>query len=121
MDIEVDNSGELVFENGDLVLLDADEAIAQSLRISLRMFLGEWFLNTDEGIPYIQSIFTKAPRISIITTVLRRAILAVPGVEEIKTFDVQFNAAARQLSVSFDARITDGGTLTFTDFVVGTS
>lgn len=118
MDIQVDNSGELVFANGDLVLLDGTDAIAQNLRIALRMFKGEWFLNVDEGVPYIQNIFIKAPRISVITVLLRKAILSVAGVEEIKTFDVQVDAAARSLSVTFDARLADGGTLTFTDFVV---
>jgi hypothetical protein len=119
MDLQIDNAGELVYANGDLVLLDGDDAIQQQLRIALRMFQGEWFLSPTEGVPYIGQVLTKTPRMSAVTLVLRKAILAVPGIEEIKTFDVQFDATARQLFLTFDARLASGTVVSFPPFVVG--
>ncbi len=118
MDLPIDNSGDLVITDGNFVLVDGIPAIEQQLRVALRMFKGEWFLAPNDGIPYIQTIFVKGTSLGVITTLLRKAILAVPGVTQINTFDLQFNAAARTLSVSFSATITDGSLLTFTSFEI---
>ena len=45
----------------DLQLIGDAEALAQAVNIALQSFAGEWFLNTDDGVPYWQSVFIKNP------------------------------------------------------------
>lgn len=118
MDIQIDSSGELVFDGGDLVLLDGVDAIAQHVRIALRLFKGECAFAPDEGVPWIQSLFTKPTRIQLVTAVLRRAILAVPGVTEINKFDLSFEPVGRRLSLSFAATTTSGAVIEFSEYIV---
>lgn len=118
MDLEIDGSNELVIENGDLVLVDGVDAITQHLQIALRTWKGEWFLNRDEGVPYLGRIYGKPARRELITATLRKAIMAVPGVSRIVSFSLDLDAQTRALSIAFDVRVTTGETLTFTDFVI---
>lgn len=118
MDLQLDDSGDLAITDGNLVLLEDNAAIRQHIRIALNMYRGEWFLNTSEGVPWIQTIFRKGTSLAVVTAVLRNAILAVPGVTEIKTFDVAFDATARRVSLSFDAVTPDGQTIVFRDYIV---
>ena len=50
-------TGDAVFENGTTPFVsEAGANVAQRLYIMLRTFAGEWYLNTEHGIPYFQSI-----------------------------------------------------------------
>jgi hypothetical protein len=51
---------DLSFSNGDLLLCPTDaDAIAQTIVIRLKTFLGEWFLDENRGLPYLTQIFGK--------------------------------------------------------------
>ena len=41
--------------NGDLVLVQGADNVVQQIRITLKTELGEWFLNTNFGLPYYSS------------------------------------------------------------------
>jgi hypothetical protein len=103
----------LATENGRLVILTGIDEISQKVSISLQLVLGEWFLNTLEGIPYFEQIFIKNPSPGKITSIFRRAILSVPGVESIQQLVVDFDRPARALSVRFFATATTGETIDF--------
>ena len=45
---------DLVIKNNDLILIDNTERVAQQVLITLRFWLGEWFLDTREGVPYLE-------------------------------------------------------------------
>ena len=47
-------TGDLVLRDGDVLLIDNAERVAQQILITLRFWLGEWFLNTKDGIPYLE-------------------------------------------------------------------
>jgi hypothetical protein len=42
--------GDLVFENGDVVMVEGDEELAQSLRTVFQTRKEEWFLNSEHGL-----------------------------------------------------------------------
>lgn len=108
MDLQVDTTtGDLALSNNDLVLLDGIQAVAQHIRIRLRFFLGEWFLDSEVGLPYYQQILKKNPNENIVRSVLRKAILTTPGVQEISSFSFEFEGSTRVLTVNFVAKITD--------------
>lgn len=113
MDIKLSGDS-LVIENGDLVLVDGIEAIAQHLRIRLRFFRGEWFADQRIGLPFYESIFVKRPNLNIIRSILREAILETPGIVGIQALDTQLNAATRTLTVTLSVQAVVG-TLDFSD------
>jgi hypothetical protein len=105
--LKLDGS-ELAKENGRLVIIRGVEEISQKVSISLQLVLGEWFLNTAEGVPYYEQIFVKNPSPGKITSIFRRAILAVPGMLSVQTITVDFNRSTRAVSVSFFGQATEG-------------
>jgi hypothetical protein len=42
--------GDLVFENGDVVMVERDEELAQSLQTIFQTRKEEWFLNSEHGL-----------------------------------------------------------------------
>jgi len=87
---------------------DADY-IVQKLAITLRTFLGEWFLDTSAGIPYFEDILKKNYDPTRVESVLKSAILDVPGVDQITAFDMNL-INPRTLIVTFTVT-TDFGEL----------
>src|SRR5687767_14640953 len=117
MDIKIDSAGDLVIEDGDLVLVDGIEAIAQHIRIRLRFFRGEWFIDQRLGIPFYQSILVKNPNLDIVRAILREAIIETPGVVSVPRLDVELDASSRTLKVTAGVIVEDGN-LDFTDELV---
>lgn len=104
--IKIDSNGDIALEKNDVVLLTGKDEIAQVLKQELRVFLGEWFLDTREGVPYYQDILKKAPDIGRIDAVLKNRILSSPGIVELLEFQVELNQ--RNLELVFKARSTEG-------------
>ena len=53
-----------------LTLADGAERVRQQIKVTLLTFLGEWFLNTDHGVPYFEQILKKAPSRAAIEAVI---------------------------------------------------
>lgn len=60
----------------------------QSIGIRLRFFLGEWFLDTSQGIPYYQNILKKLPAKgkAQVDSIFIDAILGAPTVNSLLSF-----------------------------------
>lgn len=101
------DSKELLLKNGDLVLTQGAVAVEQHVLQRLKMFAGEWFLNLSEGVPYFQNILVKNPNPDIVDGLLKNTILETPGVDELLTFNIDYNASNRTLSVDFSIRVLD--------------
>lgn len=94
--------------NGDMQLLDGARRVAQQIKVTLLAFLGEWFLDITFGVPYLEEVLVKTPRPAVVNALFRSAILAVPGVQRVKTLRLDFNRQARSLLVTFDAETPYG-------------
>lgn len=122
IDIALDLDNDILFGNGDLSFVKEDAAIRQNLKQLLQYFLGEWFLNTLEGVPYRQIIFVNNPSLDLIQTTIQNQILEAPGIIELVDFQFGYNNAQRVLSIDFDAKSTNGtipGTISITPTGVG--
>jgi hypothetical protein len=109
IDLQLDTDCEdLEIVNLDLALVDGTVRVKQALCIALRTFRGEWFLNSEAGVPYYQNILVKNPVISEINSLLKVAILQVANVEKLLEFSSTWDTAARELSVSFRVDTTFG-------------
>jgi len=104
-------SNDLVIKNNDLILIDNAERVAQQVLITLRFWLGEWFLDTREGVPYLEYILVKNPNMSHIKQILTEKINSVDGVNSIVSLDFDFRRITRELYVDFEVD-TDYGLIT---------
>lgn len=102
---------DLVIKNNDLILIDNAERVAQQVLITLRFWLGEWFLDTREGVPYLEYVLVKNPNMSHIRQILTEKIQSVEGVKRIISLDFDFRRVARELYVDFEVD-TDYGLIT---------
>lgn len=115
MELALDNDYDISLVDDAASWLDGVEAIAQHLRVRLQFFKGEWFLDSEIGIPYYQRILgRKDVTIAAIGAILKKAILTTPGVISLNDFRADYQGATRLLSVSFRAQTTEGP-LTFTE------
>ena len=104
-------SNDLVIKNNDSILIDNAERVAQQVLITLRFWLGEWFLDTREGVPYLEYILVKNPNMSHIRQILTEKIQSVEGVKSIVSLDFDFRRVTRELYVDFEVD-TDYGLVT---------
>lgn len=115
-DLKLTNAHDLAITNGDLSLVDGQDAIAQQLEIRLRFWFGEWFRNRSEGIDYLRYILVKNPEEQLIVTLLSRVIRETPGITALNSLTLAYNNRTRALSVSFVCTCVTGTVLTYTDF-----
>lgn len=104
-------SNDLVIKDNDLMLIDNAERVAQQIQISLNFWLGEWFLNTNEGVPYLEYILVKNPNENHIRQILTEAIENIEGVETVKSMELTFERVKRVLTVNYTVT-TDYGLVT---------
>lgn len=103
---------DLVLVNYDLFLVDGQPLMQQRLKQSLIFFLGEWFLDETDGVPYYRDILKKSPDKITVESAFKTAILETPGVLELLEFNLTYDNPIRKLSVAFKVR-TVYGNVTF--------
>lgn len=122
-DFKLTEDFDLDFGEGDSDLLDlqieTDEKniIKQQLVTALRSFTNDWFANLDDGLPYFQDILVKNPDRITVIGLYRSAILSVDGVVGVEDFDYDFDASARELTVSFTV-LTGTGNIEINDLPI---
>lgn len=113
-DILLGDDHRIKLENFDLVLTSGSQAIAQRVKQRLLLFLGEWFLDETEGVPYLQRVLTKGENQDAIRQLFIREVAETEGIEEIEQLDFTVNNESRIGSVSFIATTTTGDTIEVT-------
>lgn len=101
-------SGDLVLHDNDLLLIDDAERVAQQILITLRFWLGEWFLDSRDGVPYLEYILIKNPNKAHIRQILTEKISGVEGVEAVTDMKLAINNQSRELAVMYTARTAYG-------------
>lgn len=108
-----DQNGDYTFGNGDDTwLINTPEAVAQAVKTRFELWYGQWFLDTTEGTPWIQTVLGKQ-RPETYNLAIRKRILNTQGVLSILSFNVLSNSETRR--IRFSAEIdTLYGTTTLT-------
>ena len=96
---KLDASGDYQFGNGGADFWkDQPEAVAQAVQTRLFLFLGEWFLDSREGMTWktevlgVRTANTRDPAI-------RRRVLGTTGVKAITAYSSNLNRDTRAFSV----------------------
>lgn len=108
-----DAAGDYTFGQGDDTwLINSPETVAQAVKTRFMLWYGQWFLDTTEGTPWIQSVLGKQ-RPETYNLAIRQRILRTRGVKSIIDFNTAVDGRTRR--VSFTATIdTLYGTTTVT-------
>lgn len=93
---------------GDLILIGGSEETVQHIKQRLLTFLGEWFLDLQVGVPWLQKILGKSSDLATVEAILRDTIRQSPGVLELTSFEISGAETERAVSVTFTVSLTTG-------------
>lgn len=65
---------------GNIAMATPPYALAQDVASAVRLFKNELWYNTTKGVPYFDSVLGKLPPLSLLTGLIEKAALTVPGV-----------------------------------------
>lgn len=113
---QLDNDGDLLITNNAFTLTEGVEAIRQHLQCKFRLFLGEWFLDLDVGVPWFQEVFKKSTSFVVLQEIFKDTILTTPGVIQLTKFQFDYERFTREALLEFSCETTEG-TIDFTQVV----
>jgi len=83
----LDANGDMTFGYGQANFAQTQEATAQKVMTRLQLLRGEWFLDTDAGVPYRQQIAGIKPApLQLTEAIIKQTILETEGVDSILTY-----------------------------------
>lgn len=110
-------TGEIRLSGGRPVLVSGADAVAQRLRVRLKLWRGEWLLDANVGFPW-RSILGEKGTERLLEVMLRRAITECPGVRSLDRFALSVNANTRVATCAFTVTTITGEPVTIEDFTV---
>ena len=105
------NDHDILIKDGDFLLIDNAERGAQQIKVKLLTFLGEWFLDTTWGVPYLEYILVKQPNQELIKQILSEQILSVDDVKSLNALELDYQVKVRTLIINYEVS-TEYGLIT---------
>lgn len=97
---KLSEDGDYTFGNGQANFFrDTPAAVGQAVKTRLMLWLTEWFLNVEEGTPYLQGVIGKHDE-QTRDSVIRARILGTQGVSAITDFESIIDPDNRKLNLS---------------------
>lgn len=84
------------------------ESVRQRVDTRLQLLLGEWFLDTSAGVPYLQEILVKPADPMHAEAIIKRCITETDGVESIVSFELLYDANTRRATITAVVRTIYG-------------
>ncbi|UQD52300.1 DUF2634 domain-containing protein [Bacillus methanolicus] len=99
--------GDLVVENGELVMIDGDEELVQSVRSILVTRKGEFFLSPDHGLSY-ENLLGKNTNIEALRDDIVEAVSQEDRVDSIPDIEILDDRKTRNRSVKITIQKATG-------------
>lgn len=80
--------------NSNIAVADDPYAMAQDAASAIKLFKGELWYDTTQGVPYFESILGSAPNIALMKAKFNAAALTVPDVVSAKCFITSISGRA---------------------------
>lgn len=94
-------------DGGPLLVRGAD-AVRQEVVQRLRLLLGEWLLDTDEGIPYRSQVFRRHEDAAVAAQLVISEVESLPEVRSVRVRGVEFDSTAKHLRFTVDVVSSEG-------------
>lgn len=95
-----DSSGDYTFGRSlGNFWVNTPAGVGQLIETRLKLWEGEWFLDTTDGTPYAQQILGTGTQ-SLYDLAIQQRVLATQGVTAIESYSSSVNPINRQLTVS---------------------
>jgi len=78
--------------NGNIAVASNPYALAQDAASAIRLFQGELYYDTTQGVPYFAQILGQRPSLSLVKQLLVNAALTVPEVQSAQCFITKVTA-----------------------------
>lgn len=102
MDILLDlNTHDITPGDYDLPLVRGVDLIRQRLKQRILTILGEWFLDTEIGLPWFQEFSEKGVDMDRVRALIIRQIVETEGVTDLVEFDLALDKRTRKMTVNF--------------------
>lgn len=88
---------------------DVPEAPGQAAQTRLLLWLGEWFLDIDEGTAYIQGVLGKHSK-DLADSTIRDRVLGTQGIVNIESYESAVNPDTRRMLASMTVNTIYGPT-----------
>lgn len=85
--------------NGDLAMALGPHAVALHVRWRLMTFIGEWFLDTQAGMRWLQEIMGRRPNPVLAEAMIKNEVLDTEAVTGINALSISFDKHRRELMV----------------------
>jgi len=108
MAIALDSNNDMYAENGAIKRVLSGAQVVQNVRTRLLTSFSECFLDTTRGVPYFEEILVKPVNLPGAESILKQTISETNGLEELVSFQLQFESATRRLTVIYSATTTAG-------------
>ena len=96
----VDQNGDMVYGHGSADFwVDVPQLTEQKIITGLNLFLGDFFLNTSAGMPWLTKVIGFGTG-SLYDAAIQQQILTTPSVTAITSYSSSLNPATRQLTVN---------------------
>lgn len=107
---KLSSSGDYSFGNGQLDFYrDVPEAVGQAVKTRLQLWLGEWFLNTQEGTPYMLGILGKHSK-EVADVTIQDRVEGTQGMVNISQYESEINPDTRAMTVNLEINTIYGPT-----------
>lgn len=94
-------------EAGNLAMARDAEAVGQHARQRIMTYRGEWFLDTQVGVPWLQQIMGQSPvtRSVLAEAVIKTELSETRGATGIDSFSISFDRTKRSID-SYDISVS---------------
>lgn len=82
-------------ENNNIALVQDARAVAQHIKQRLKMHRGEWDLDFEAGVPWLDELLGRQYDPALAEDVVKTCIVETHGVREITQFSVSFDVITR--------------------------
>lgn len=104
----LDLSGDYTFGQGSAnFLVNSAACVAQSILTRLKLWEGEWFLDTSAGTPWLQNILGKRT-LPLADLLIQDRVLSTENVTSIENYSSLLTPGTRKLTVTMDVNTKFG-------------
>ena len=95
----LDSDGDYTFGKGSGDFLTGVHAVAQAIQTKLKLYEGEWWEDTQDGLPMFQKILGQRTPKSEVTNIIRKRILELQDyISELKNVSFEYDQTTRAYS-----------------------